>query len=96
MAATESFAPELGALIGQKVVVDTKGVFLYVGTLRQVNANTLLLTEVDVHNCAQSPTPNDLYLIQLRTDGIRINRQSVHVLAKEVVSVSLLSDIVMY
>jgi len=96
MATPESFAPELETLIGQTVIVDTKGPFLYVGTLRQVNANTLLLTDVDVHNCADSPTSNDLYLIQLCTDGIRINRQSVYVLAKEVVSVSLLSDIVIY
>ena len=96
MTTGESFATELEALIGQQVVVDTNGPFLYIGTLRQVNVNTLLLTEVDVHNTAESPSSNDLYLIQVRTDGIRINRQSVYILTKEVVSVSPLSDIVMY
>ena len=96
MGTRESFAPELEALIGQTVVVDTRGPFVYIGTLSEVTVNTLLLSEVDVHNTEETRTSNDLYLIQTCKDGIRVNRRSAYVLAKDVISVSLLSDIVVY
>jgi len=87
---------ELKALIGEQVVVDTKGPFLYIGTLERVEADSLLLRDVDVHDTRESSSSADLYLIETLKHGIRINRRSVYVLAREVVSVSRLADIVPY
>ena len=96
MATGESFAPELEALIGQQVVVDSKGPFLYIGTLSKVNPNTLLLTNVDVHNTGDSPTTNERYLINALKDGVRVNRQTAYVLSEDIVSVSPLSAVIPY
>lgn len=96
MTPDESFAPELNALLGQQVVVDTNGPFIYIGMLKQIDANTLQLADVDVHNTADSSTSNDLYLIETRKHGVRVNRRSAYVMARDVVSVSALSDIVLY
>ena len=96
MTADSSLAPELETLVGQQVVVDTKSPFFYIGTLAKVNRRSLLLTEVDVHNTNESSTPDDLYVIEARKHGVRINRHSVYVLARDIVSISPLSDIVLY
>jgi len=91
-----AFGPELESLIGQQVVVDTRGPYLYIGTLDRIDSNSLLLTEVDVHDTRESSTSNELYLIQSLKMGVRPNRRAVYVISKEIVSISRLSDIVPY
>jgi len=96
MGHVEGFAPELQDLVGQQIVVDTKGGFLYIGTLGKVHANSLLMHDVDVHNTLTSNTSNDLYLIEAVKYGIRANRKSAYVLARDIVSISPLADIIVF
>lgn len=90
------FGEEISALVGEEVVVDSKGPFLYIGTLETVNFNTLKLCDVDVHDLRDSSTSNDYYLIQSRKWGVRCNRRSVYIFSKEIVSVSRLSSVIEY
>jgi hypothetical protein len=96
MCSTQDFAPELKDLAGQQVVLDTKGPFLYIGILDSVGADCICLRDADVHDRRESTTSIDLYLIEARKHGVRPNRSVVHVLAREVVSVSPLSAVVVY
>ncbi len=96
MGSENTFAPELQSLVGQQIVLDTKGPFVYIGTLERIDSGSLLLSDVDVHDLRESASSSDRYLIQTLKHGIRVNRRSVRVLAREIVSVSLLSDIVRY
>ncbi len=96
MTPEQSFAPVIESLIGQQVVVDTKGPFLYIGTLEKLTGNALLLAEVDVHHTGESSTSNDLYLVETARHGVRASRRSVYVLSKEIVSISPLSAIIRY
>ena len=96
MSTDKSFAPELEHLIGRQVVVDTKGPFVYIGTLERMDASSVLLSDVDVHNTAESNTSNDLYLIEARKYGVRANRKSAYVLVRDIVSLSPLTDIILF
>ena len=96
MSSPESTAPDLKALIGEQVVVDTKGPFVYIGMLTRVSPGTVTLSEVDVHDLRESVSSIDRYLIESVKHGVRVNRHSVQVLAREVVSISRLRDIVPY
>ncbi len=96
MSENTPFGEEIWALVGDEVVLDTRGPFLYIGTLDSVNSNSLRLTDVDVHDLRETNSSNDYYLIQSRKSGIRCNRRSVYVLSKEIVSISRLSSIIQY
>ena len=91
-----SFAPELDRLVGQQVVVDTKGPYVYIGVLEKIERSSVLLKDCDVHDTRQSSTSNELYLIQALKNGVRSSRYAVYVFLKEVVSISRLQDVVLY
>ena len=96
MSPEDTTPAELQALLGQQVVLDTRTPFVYIGTLQSANAESLTLTEVDVHDARETTTSTDRYLIETVKHGIRVNRRRVIVLAREVVSVCALSDVVPY
>ena len=84
------------AMMGKVVVLDTRGPFVYIGTLDACDEMTFTLSEVDVHDMRQTNSSTDHYLVETRKHGLRINRRQVTVLAREVVSLSTLEDIVPY
>lgn len=90
----EGFAPE--GLVGREVVIDTSGQFVYLGTLKSADAHFLELADADVHDCTESGTSKEVYIIDAKKFGVKKNRGSVFVRAPMVVSISRLSDIVEY
>lgn len=92
--AAGSLKAELAHYVGKIVVIDTKSPFLYLGTLESLGDNVVALVDVDVHDCASSHTSRDLYLLQSLELGIRRNRRQASLLMREVVSISLLEDVV--
>jgi hypothetical protein len=96
MGEPSSLEHELQPLIGQEVVVDVKHSHLYVGTLAKIGNDSIALRDADVHFCGDSQTTSELYLVETRKNGVRPNRTAVYVMRSEVLSVSLLSDIIEY
>jgi small nuclear ribonucleoprotein (snRNP)-like protein len=86
----------LHALIGKEVVVDTRSPWVYIGRLESVQADSLLLRDVDVHDSGETSTPKERYVLDSSTSGIKANRRSVYVNLKYVVSVSLLADVIKF
>jgi hypothetical protein len=80
--------------VGQIVVLDTQGPLIYIGTLRQFTAATLLLIDADVHDSNDSRASKDLYLVETRDLGVRVNRGAVLVMRHQVASASLLREVV--
>jgi small nuclear ribonucleoprotein (snRNP)-like protein len=83
-------------LLQQDVVVDTRSAWLYIGTLSEVRSDSLLLTDVDVHDSGETAAPKERYVLDSKKTGIHANRRRVHVNMEYVVSVSRLADVITF
>ena len=86
----------LQALLGKEVVIDTRSPWMYIGRLESLQADSLLLRDVDVHDCGETPLPKERYVIDSCATGIKANRRSVYVNLEYVVSVSPLAEVIQY
>ena len=86
----------LQELIGKDVVVDTRSPWMYIGRLESVQADSLLLSDVDVHDSGETPLPKERYVLASCETGIKANRRSVYVNLEYVVSVSPLSEVIQF
>ena len=86
----------LDALVGEAVVIDVRGPYIYVGTLRGGARDSFVLADADVHACQDSQTTSELYVLEAKKSGIRPNRKIVYVMRSEVLSVSRIEDVVEY
>ena len=83
----------LEALRGLKVVLDTQGPLLYVGRLHAFDSETIVLHDADVHDRNDGAAGKELYVLEAKTTGIRVNRRRVFVRRCDVVSISALDDV---
>lgn len=83
----------LEPLRGQQVVVDTSSPFVLLGTLADYDEQYLVLEQADVHDLRDTTTTREIYVVDSRRLGIRVNRERVLVRIDEVVSLSALSDV---
>jgi hypothetical protein len=86
----------LDALVGEEVVVDVRGRYVYLGTLHAVAGDSIVLHNADVHACDDSQTTNEYYVLEAKKNGVRANRKVVFVMRAEVISISRLQDVVDY
>jgi hypothetical protein len=84
----------LERFVGQVVVLDTQGPLIYIGTLDRATESTLMLVDADVHDSNDSRASKDLYLVETRDLGVRVNRKVTLVMRQHVASVSLLREVV--
>jgi len=82
------------ALVGKIVVVDTDSRFVYLGTLDRVEAEFLVMKNVDAHDRRESPSTKEQYVMDSKKFGVKPNRKEVNVRKTMVVSISKLDDIV--
>ena len=80
----------------KNIVVDTVSHFIFIGKLQEIGDYFMTLTDVDVHDRSESPSMNEKYIMESKKYGIRCNRRQVHVRLEEVISVSLLEDVIEY
>ena len=87
-------ATDSNSLVGQLVVLDTAGPLVYLGTLEAVTTEGFWLRDADVHDRTDGHANNELYVIEAKREGIRVNRRQVLVLRPTVTSVSPLAEVV--
>ena len=87
---------ELAEYIGEEVVVDTRTPYLYLGTLEGYADSFVTLRNVDVHDMSDSRSTKELYIMNVRRRGIGPNRAAVKIRQAVIVSVSLLSDVIVF
>lgn len=85
-----------GDYVGKIVVVDTDSRLVYLGTLDAMTPEFLTMTDVDVHDSAETTTTKERYVMNVKSFGVRPNRKTVSVRIAAVVSVSLLDDVMQY
>ena len=86
--------PAFATLIGQDVVLDTASPYVYLGKLTGYDHRYFVLEQADVHDLRDTSTTRELYVVDTRRYGIRVNRERVLVKLDEVVSLSALQDVI--
>lgn len=81
-------------LVGQLVVLDVSGPFVYLGRLDGGDAVMLSLRQADVHDLRDTSTTREEYVLTARKFGVNPNRKRVLVRMEEVVSASRLEDVI--
>jgi hypothetical protein len=81
---------------GQNIIVDTVSHFIYIGKVEDVSDYFLTLRDADVHDRRESPSMNEKYILDSKKFGVRCNRKMVHIRLQEVISISLLDDVIEY
>ncbi len=87
---------ELSDFIGKNVVIDTKSSYLYMGVLKSVGEYFIDLDDVDVHDHSEYNKSKELYVMDSQRHGLKINRKAVKIVLNEIVSLSLLEDVIEY
>ncbi len=84
----------LDELIDQKVVVDFRGEYVYLGTLKRYDDHFLELRNADLHDLRDTDTSRENYVAASLATGIKRNRKRVIVWRTEVVAISKMEDVV--
>jgi len=79
--------------LNQRIVIDTKSAWIYIGTLEEILSGCVKLSEVDAHNNKDVVTSKELYVLESKKTGIKVNRNLAFVSFNHVVSFSPLEDI---
>jgi len=80
----------------KEIVLDTKTPFLYIGTLTEIHEGSLTLENAEVLDQSENTKSRDLYILEALKHGIKVNRNKVRIFTREVVSVSLLTEVKEY
>ena len=81
-------------LRGREIVIDVTPPFVYLGKLTGYDEKYLVLEQADVHDLRDTTTTREMYVVDSRRLGIRVNRERVFVRIGEIVSLSALEDVV--
>lgn len=88
----------LQQFVGRRVVIDTSGPMLYIGTLREIGAAGYWLSDADVHDRNEGHSTKESYINEAheleRGGAKRVNRKLVFVERAAVMSISALEDVV--
>jgi hypothetical protein len=87
---------DLEQYLKQKIVLDTRSSWIYIGVLEAVTNSSAVLSEVDVHDSKATSTSKELYVLESKTTGIKANRNLVYVNLDYVVSFSSLDDVIQF
>ena len=91
-------APDLDSLLNRRVVIDTNGPMVYIGTLLSCGAAGYWLSDADVHDRSDGHSTKEVYISEVHAieqSGVRrANRRRVFVERHAVLSVSALDDVV--
>lgn len=80
--------------LNKKVVVDAKGPFVFLGTLKKIHPNWIELKKVDVHDIHDTSSTKENYIRKSRKTGFFPNRNSCRIDRDQIISISLFSDII--
>lgn len=89
-----SLAPDfLTPYVGQAVVVDLDGPWIVLGRLESWAQDHLVLVHADLHDLREGTSTRDVYALESKTLGVRVNRARVAIPLRQVVAVSRLDDV---
>lgn len=84
---------ELEKHVNQKVVLDTRSSWVYIGVLEEVTDHCAVLSDVDVHDSKDTSTSKEIYIWQSISSGVKANRERTYVNLEYIISFSLLDHV---
>ncbi len=84
----------LTEFLNEKVVVDFRGEYVCLGTLKGFDDHFLDLRNADLHDLRDTDTSRENYVAASCSTGIKRNRKRVLITRSEVVAVSKLADVI--
>ena len=79
--------------IGQVVIADLDEFFMVLGTLQTVSADCLVFTEADLHDHREANSTKEVYAIESKKIGVRVNRTQVAIPRQRLVAISLVEHL---
>lgn len=83
----------LDSFVGHIVVADLDASYLVIGRLDAADAATLSFSEADLHDHAEANCTKEVYAIDSRKLGVRVNRKRVTVPTGRLLALSLLDEV---
>jgi len=87
---------EIGHLLGERVVLDTKGHHIILGVLTEINDCFYVLDKADIHDSREVRSSREVYTLEAAKHGVRKNRERVHVRRGEMIALSALDEVSAY
>ena len=83
----------LAPYLGQVVVADLDEFFMVLGTLQTISADCLVFTDADLHDHREANSTKEVYAIESKKIGVRVNRVQVAIPRHRLVAISLLEHL---
>jgi len=83
----------LEPFVGKSIVCDLDDSFMVLGRLDSFSAHHLQFSQADLHDHHEANSSKEVYVIESRRLGVRVNRLHLYVPRGRVVAVSLLDDV---
>ena len=80
--------------LGHVVVADLAEFYLVIGTLVEVRDDWLVFVDADLHDHREANSTKEVYCLETRQLGVRVNRRQVAVPRRQIVALSRLADVV--
>ncbi len=86
----------IAEFIGCQVVIDTDSSYVYIGNLESAGVDYFVMTNLDVHDTADTKTSKEYYTHETKSIGPRVNRKKTLVRAARVISICKLDDVISF
>ena len=79
--------------VGKVVIADLDELYMVIGTVAEIGADHLLFIDADLHDHREANSTKEVYALESRKIGVRVNRTRVAVPLRRLVAISLLEDL---
>jgi hypothetical protein len=83
----------LKTYVGAVVVCDLDELYVVIGTLRDFDEHHLTFSEADLHDHRESNSTKEVYVLESRKIGVRVNRSHLSVPMRRLVAISRLDEV---
>jgi hypothetical protein len=84
----------LKSYVGQLVVCDLDEFYVVLGTLAEVGSEHLVFTDADLHDHREANSTKEVYVLESRKIGVRVNRKRLALPLRRLVAISRLDEVV--
>lgn len=91
-----TISDHLSDFFDKDVILDVAPPVVYIGRLIEANDFFFTLADVDVHEIPPGGVTKEVYVMGARRNGIQPTRKLVKVKQSDVLSLTRLSDVIMY
>lgn len=82
----------IAGYVGTVVVCDLDEFYLVIGRLEQASDDHLLFADADLHDHREANSTKDVYILESRKLGVRVNRHRLAVPRRRLVAISRLEE----